>query len=309
MDNNESLFFKIEQYLKGKLSAIDKTSFEADMEQNHALKEMVELHRFERLGQELLIEEDLKSKMAIWEQEADEQEDKEAFHWKKWLLIFLPLLLLVSIGFYYIMPTNKVPNERPIIEQKTTPLAPPSEVRGKEIKEIVPPKKEEKTPLIAKEEKTNKEDASKAKSTNNNRYIALAKRTDFYKYPENITSNLKSGAPLTTTTVLDNGIAAFGRKSFIEAIQIFKNIDKTKDPQAYEIAQEWLAHAYYEASQYQEAAKIFSNIIATSTMNAKDRAEWYLTLSLLENYPNNNQQINDLLSLVMRYKSKRFNWL
>lgn len=312
MDYNESLFFKIEQYLKNKLSEKDKSSFETEMEKDNSLKEMVKLQRLERQGQELLIEEDLLSKMAIWEQEVDKVKTDKGFQWRKWLPILLPLILLPIVLFSYLRSTQKgLPNKPTLIEKEIPVVIPSSNDKQPQIEEksLTPAKEPTKTnnqsndksPLIANQDKPKKENLSPTNNIpiNNNQYVALTKRNDLYRYPVTITSTLKSNDSQTTTSILDKGIEAFIAQSFPTAIQIFKNIEETEHPETYEIAQEWLAHAYYQEGLYKNAAQIFSTIAATSTMNAKDRAEWYLTLSLLANYSKNQQQINDLLSKMI----------
>jgi hypothetical protein len=65
MENLE-LYNKIEAYLKGELSAEAAQAFELEMAENTDLQEQVDLHRLEWDAMEVLVENDLRSKMATW---------------------------------------------------------------------------------------------------------------------------------------------------------------------------------------------------------------------------------------------------
>jgi anti-sigma factor RsiW len=64
--NEEALNEKIETYLRGKLNPEDAQKLEADMAHNSQLAELVEKLRFEKEGREVIIENDLRAKMAQW---------------------------------------------------------------------------------------------------------------------------------------------------------------------------------------------------------------------------------------------------
>jgi anti-sigma-K factor RskA len=65
MDNFD-LYKKIEAYLKGELSADAAQVFEQEIGQNPDLAEQVALHRLEWDAMEVLVENDLRDKMATW---------------------------------------------------------------------------------------------------------------------------------------------------------------------------------------------------------------------------------------------------
>jgi anti-sigma factor RsiW len=67
MKNDEELFFKIEDYLDGKLSQAEATTFEQEIAADRELAETVEMHRFEREGLDFMAEENLRKKIIGWE--------------------------------------------------------------------------------------------------------------------------------------------------------------------------------------------------------------------------------------------------
>jgi tetratricopeptide (TPR) repeat protein len=71
---NAEIFDKIEAYLQEDLNAAEKAAFEQEMAQNPDLAEQVEMHRFEWDGMEVLLENDLRSNMAQWQEEEKQLE-------------------------------------------------------------------------------------------------------------------------------------------------------------------------------------------------------------------------------------------
>ncbi len=67
MKNDEQLFFKIEDYLTGKLSPEEAAVLERDIANDSELAETVEMHRFEREAMEHLTGENLRAKIKDWE--------------------------------------------------------------------------------------------------------------------------------------------------------------------------------------------------------------------------------------------------
>ena len=76
-------------------------------------------------------------------------------------------------------------------------------------------------------------------------------------------------------------------------------IEFTNNPKTSDNAQEWLAHAYFNDGQYKKAAERFQRIITNSHGTTKDRAEWYLVLSLLPDYGNWSDVIIELLDKMI----------
>jgi tetratricopeptide (TPR) repeat protein len=72
-----------------------------------------------------------------------------------------------------------------------------------------------------------------------------------------------------------NGIQAFEKKDFDEAIAEWTQIEKPSAEQTY-----YLAHAYFNTNKYAQAAPLFK-ILSEGTSVYSFNAEWYLALSYL----------------------------
>ena len=91
-----------------------------------------------------------------------------------------------------------------------------------------------------------------------------------YKLPADPGSTMGEGDQLWS-----EGLEAFRSSDFEEAISIWIQIDPPRSESQY-----YLAHAYYNNNQPQEAAKIFRNISESSSIYSFD-ADWYLLLNYL----------------------------
>lgn len=302
--NKNDTFWKIEDYLRGKLSEKEKIAFEKKITKDASLKEQVDMQRLEHEGMDLLIEKDLRADMSNWETDWKMQKRADKFNWRKWL----PLFALFLIGFtgwliYSPFQSNKsIPDS--IFQEEIPPVVP-------EIKKEVPLKKEvepkqdeqkEKTPIIANEDDKKAmnsiEKTIKTPKSNSTKYLAIAKRKDVYELPNNLQINLKSNPVNDNTSALYLGIQAFKAEDFPAAIEAFKIIDKDKSPSEYETSREWLAHAYLKEGDFPKAVQIFESMLSTVTLNVKDRMEWYLTLSLFGDYAKNKTRIATLLESI-----------
>lgn len=306
MMNENDIFWKIEDYLRGKLSKKEKIAFEEKIAKDASLKEQVDMQRLEHEGMDLLIEKDLRTDMANWETDWEMQKKVDKFNWRKWL----PFFILLFIGFtgwliYSPFQSNE-PIPDSIFQEEVPPVIP-------EIKKEVPLRKEvepkqdeqkEKTPIIANEDKkkaTNSiEKIIKTPKSNNAKYLALATRKDIYELPNNLQINLKSNTSSDNASALNLGIQAFKAEDFSTAIKTFQAIDKAKNLSEYETSREWLAHAYLKEGNFPKAVKIFESTLSTATLNVKDRMEWYLTLSLFGDYNQNKVKIDALLDNISK---------
>jgi len=271
MKNNKILLDKIDAYLKGKMSTQEIKSFESVIATDDKLAEMVEMQRFEMDAMEELVAEDLKSKIQNWKINPPVFEPEEKKIAKpKWGWAFAALVILLMVaGLFYVYNNHQTPasseNPDPPIDEKK-----------------------------AKENPT---------GIDENPYELLAMNT--YEATDSKFSNLsqlRSGTEGSTESVLSLGIAAFKDKKNIEvAIAEFQKIDKAQYPDEYQIAQRYLAHAYFQKEAYQKAIPLFQSMAnqSESTATTRDEAEWFLTLSLLSEYPDHQRQVDALIEKMI----------
>lgn len=294
MDYSDTLFDKIETYLRGKMSAAEAAAFERQIAADPELAELVEMQRFEQDGLEFLLEEDLKKKIDIWKTSPPPgmtPPRSRGRSWWVWAILLLAVFVAVGIWCF----SNKIETpvtaptqqqtpppvstkEKPIAETETTPKTPP---------ETQPPPKNERS-----------------------RYLAIS--TGAYKQPEDFNGKLKSTEPANPATdnPLDEGIRLYTIKEYEKAIQAWEKITPQDDQ--YALAQKWMGHALYKLGvkngDFAPAAAIFQAMADKKTNDSaqQDEAEWYLLLCLLPDYPQHKKQVDDLLLKMTKMESHSY---
>jgi tetratricopeptide (TPR) repeat protein len=305
MNFNEQLFDKIEDYLKGKLPVKDVAAFEKEIATDSALAEMVALHRFEQEGMEYLVEKDLTQKLKDWETKPPEDQGKKNDR-NSFGRYGFGLLIIIGIAaiFFWNQNPGSGGNQDPVkevIEVKENPVETPSNNPNIEIPEEEPSKKNREIAETKEAEKKQSTPKRDPVIPTQNNYLALAETT--HSIPDNLSSGLRSTDPEDKQNVLSAGLKAFSADQMDKAIVALSKIDKEKNPNEYEQAQEYLAHAYFKTGHYKQAAAIFQSISDQSKMITHDRAEWYLVLSLLPDYKNNKTEIDSFLEKMIAPES------
>ena len=116
-----------------------------------------------------------------------------------------------------------------------------------------------------------------------------------YTLPNDIKNRGKGIGDDSDKSFAAQGVEAVKQGDYQKAVSLFTRIDREANEETYEEIEEWLGHAYFNTKQYAAAAAVFENIVNNTKYTAKDRAEWYLTLSLLPNYATNRTQIDQIL--------------
>ncbi len=290
MNFDNQLFYKIEDYLKGKLPIEEVTAFEKEIAADPSLAEMVDMHRFEKEGMEYLVEQDLRQKIKDWETNPT---IKRRINLKIIISVAAGILILVFAVWFFFF---KTPEKREIVNED-----PPTEKESIDQNET-PKKEEEEKPKLRKDiAETGKEknELSTPKTDqierSQNKLLALAENN--YVLPDNLSSGLRSGNSENPENILSAGLKAFADDQMEKAILEFNKIDKEKNPAEYELAQEYLAHAYFKSRQFDKSAQLFKAIADDSSFN-KGEPEWYLLLSLIGDYANKKVEADALLKKI-----------
>lgn len=309
MKNNKILLDKIDAYLKGKMSTQEIKSFESVIATDDKLAEMVEMQRFEMDAMEELVAEDLKSKIQNWKINPPVFEPEEKKIAKpKWGWAFAALVILLMVaGLFYVYNNHQTPASSENPDPAKTQTEPTSNPSSNKVESKPKTIEKKETPPVNYAEKETPIDEKKAKENptgiDENPYELLAMNT--YEATDSKFSNLsqlRSGTEGSTESVLSLGIAAFKDKKNIEvAIAEFQKIDKAQYPDEYQIAQRYLAHAYFQKEAYQKAIPLFQSMAnqSESTATTRDEAEWFLTLSLLSEYPDHQRQVDALIEKMI----------
>jgi tetratricopeptide (TPR) repeat protein len=278
MKNDEPTFYKIEDYLSGKLSPEAARDFEQEIAADSELAETVELHRLEREGLDYMMELKLRAEMESWKTNPPTSEPSPAAgKSRRWPYLGLMLVLLLAALFFW----------QPWSEEEITPAAaPPSSAPVPQQEPIA-----DNTPVATPEKALPPAPTPLQKS-----YGPLAKSS--YRLPDNLRSRVRDAGNSTSPTPLSEAEADFSKNppDYAGAIVSLKKISQKDQPQAYETAREMLAHAYFNTGRYAQAAELFEQMTRQNlSAGALDQAEWYWLLSMLPDYERKQQLINKLL--------------
>lgn len=287
-EDQEEQFYKVEAYIKGQLSEKEKKAFEQRIDQSPELAAQVEQQRLELEGLEYLLEKDLRSKMQHWK--FDSAKSKPRYN--PWIIVLIIIILAVS-GIFYIATQKQ--NHPTIPSPRKQEESPQPSTKMEERETTESPKKR---PPVANEQRTIEAAPAEPSSSDQNRYLALAENT--YTLPEHLSSNLKSAEPTgkTAQTALEGGIEAFSSGDYPQALASFQKViqEDSSSNERYELAYEWMAHTHFKMQDYEKAADKFRTIVNSGyAAFIKDRAEWYLLLSMLPNYPERKEETEALI--------------
>ena len=247
------LYEKIEAYLKGQLTPEETKAFENEIAQETDLAERVEQHRFEWDAMEILIEDDLRGKMAEWKADKDAEttpsvsvlnssQTLESADEKKsplrvvkggtamrrlyYALAAAASLALVVTGAWWLWhinvpKINQTPTDVVIKDtlKKTAPPLPSPQYQKPDT---------ENNPNVEKENKKNESEKEEPVQSpkplmDDKTYIVLAtdtyKKSEAFSYQDEQSSRGDNG----TDTTLDTAGKAYDKKDYTQAIALLKN--------------------------------------------------------------------------------------
>jgi len=292
--NEDELYDKLEQYVRGKLPPEEAAALERDIAADPDLQEQLRLHRLELESHEFLLREKLRANVREWI--AEPPPEPPSSFLKSWGLPFL-LIAFAVVGFWYIG------------RQKTGTATTPIEQH--QPREEKPPVSTPDRP-IAKDEPEKTGPAAPGATRPNPGYLALAETN--YRMPTHLAGgDQRSGDPSdTTTTPLAAGIRAFQNGRYQTAIRELNKVQETADPDEYLQAREWLAHAWFrrglQTGDFHQAAEQFQWMVLLKNNDPAqlDRAQWYLLLSLLPDYPLHKSRADTLLQNILAVQNHMY---
>jgi len=295
MKNDEALFYKIEDYLKGKLPPDEAAALEQEIATDPALAEMVEMQRFEREGLEYMMGENLRAKIKDWETSPPlprpvSTQSANRSNWSAHKKIWAGLLAIVLLGVAAFFLFRK--NEPPVPPTQTEQIA-PQDTTTQEKDVPVPPI--ENQPPIATDEK---KPAEKQPTNDARRRELIALADASHQLPPGFFPDNLKGTDGTAKSPLAPAVEALRQTppNYQKAIAEFSKIRQAAHPQDYDKAQEMLAHVYFKTGQYGKAAAIFQKRTEMGLPPAlHDEAEWYLLLSLVPDYDGQKGRVDGLV--------------
>lgn len=314
MENqDEILFHKIEDYLKGQLSPESTKAFEAQIANDSNLKNQVQQQRAERIALRLAAKVQIGERLKKWEQEKVSSEKEKGRNRPRFFL-WIGFLAISGFALVYFLsrysdidnsPTKleSIPPSSEIPSDRTLEKTPSQESKDKNINTSPAPESQRSNsnPPIAKDAEQKKTKLHSTPTINQTKLLAVVE--SLYEPDENLYSQNKSSEKMTTVSDFNEGVLAFKRDDFDTAITKFESIDKAINSDEYEISRKWLGHSLMSAKQYNAASPIFEELLKTATGTNIDRMEWYLTLSLLGDYTKNKERIDNLLEKMTDSKT------
>lgn len=266
MTNEEKAY--IEQYLDNKMTLAAQQRFEARLESDPDFAKKVDFVRLERVSIDLIFEQDLRKKMKNWKTQNTEGGVL------KYKTAILTTLLLLGLGFllYWLnQKHNNHENKQPASNQDTLPIQ--NKLRQDTTQQIVVPIANSKT---LNEDSLNKSiDKNLPQPINKLKDLAIAN----YEKPNILASDIRTGSNHTTNEVEKIIADLFNNNDFKKLI-IFLDKNPFEDKSYMNYLK---GHAYFNLKNFKEAEINFKQALLTPNLERKERAFWFLSLSLLAN--------------------------
>lgn len=303
--DNQALYDRIEAYLRRELSERERAAFEAEIQNNPKMAKQLTAQRLEHQLMEVLVEDDLMSKMLLWQQSEVEEEKPEAKtvvlqprakrplqRRSSVLALAAAIALLVVALFWWNRPTNQInivdiddadtsKVNTPIIEE----IAPPEEVivQEEEIKEQEEEQKEvipedqlptESKEVIAQEDTPKEKIPSPVEEAPDIDYGAIAAA-----FSEPVAYVDFRGTVRGGDNTLDQALDSLEANKLAQGIAILEQL-KAANEQDMD-ATFYLGLSYFKEGQYEKAIS-YLKPIAESTYLLNETAQWQLGLSYLQ---------------------------
>lgn len=310
MNAAEQRYEQIEAYLRGQLPPGEVAAFEAEMAGDADLTALVQQHRLERQGLELLVERNLFAQMAAWDREMALQppamQAKRGGRSPLGMLWRVAAVLAVAVFGWWLLrestsgtPDTAAPivSKKPEIRSKTptirkptspkpipAPAAPEEETDPEAIAEHTPPGSAEPSVLPAP--------VYEIPETSAPDYAALA--DEFYRERDFIPpAGTKGGGSASYQQALDNYRAG---KYSDAASKLLPGAATGTDAL---LQKELMAHSLYKSGRYEAALPYLLEIIGTRQQPYAQRAEWAAVLTLLHQTKTKKTLLDRILSGIL----------
>ncbi|MCB0554905.1 MAG: hypothetical protein KDD02_15240 [Phaeodactylibacter sp.] len=294
--DKEALYYKLEDYLDGKLSEKERGELQTRIATDEQVAEHLALVRMERELAGLMADDELEAKMQQWAGEADTRRRKEENRLgqdglngpssKRWWLGLLFAILVLVIGYRLLsppgptegehveeaapleeeplLPAVEVPAEKPAAPSRQQPQQP---VPGEK---ATPPPSPSQSPPVAAEKPAQPDRAQQLA-------LAIAASTS----PIRNMGTRSNGNPAAEAEEppLEKGFRLMSEGQLAEARQTLESIPP--EPRGlYLNARQYLAYIYFEQKDYETAIPVFEELTRIGYTD-KDKMKWYLALAYL----------------------------
>lgn len=280
------LFDQIERYLQGKMPVEEMRAFEAEIAADPELAATVRQHRLERHGLELLVERDLLTKMQAWDRETEMfqkiQPRRAVVRPMTWALRIAAVLTVAALGYWLLREAPAPVQEAPIARTK-----PEIKPRVPSVRKPTPgaPRRDEGLTTDEPTSDIAQQDLPPApieemQPAGTPDYAALA--NEFFRERDFIPpKGSKGGGSAAYNQALKN----VHDGKYNDAVTTIKPALAPATGTDAVQQKEVLAVAQYQSRRYAEAAATFQEITTAGIQPYAQRAEWGLTLALLQQMP------------------------
>ncbi len=285
MENETNWEERADAYIRGKLSEEEVIAFEKDLDGNPGRRESIRIKRLEHEAIELLIEDDLRQKMASWNTPQPATGILGSSPWRWAMGLASAAVVLIALLIWW----QRQPGVKPTPESQ---VAEKSKEKGNESGQdpgdtlLQPAPTKDELPAIK---------PGTPGSITPDKYLAVADA--FYETPPSPFADSKGAGTTPPQDALSLGIQAVLDHRPQEAIRLLEQVDTAAVPDKVRFYKEWKAYAYYEIGRYSAAAALLRSLAAdkNNSVASQDRYEWYLLLSLVPDYARNQAEVKALL--------------
>ncbi len=293
-------FEQIEQYVSGKMPPAERQAFEAEMARDAELDALVHQHRIERIGLEMLVEQDLRAKMNAWDRETELfqqlQPKRARIYPLNWALRAAAVVAALAVGYWLLRDRLSDAPAQPDIVHTT-------------------PKPKKQSPAWRQPAKQpNKAGESDMAQTS----LPPAPIEEMQPDGPAVDYAAVADAFFAERDFLPPRGAKGGSKTYLDALKNlqegrYQDITNALKPElapaptADEVQQqELLAVAYYKNGQYADAEMAFRRVAVSRVQPYAQRAEWGVVLAILKQMPQRQSALDSALDVILRQPEHLF---
>lgn len=298
MDKDEALYYKLEEFLDGKLPEKEREELQNRIATDEQVAEQLALVRLERELAGLMADDELEARMQQWSGETEtrrqeeenglgREDDKRRTGGRRVAGLLIVVVSLV-VGYWLFNPgAPEPPAEPPAGEENTGELpqresAPPppvSDTPGKESEPSGQQQPERQTPSRPSSPNPSPPIAAEKPARQDNRAQQLAMAIAASTSPIEDIGTRSTPEPGGEEPPLEKGFRLLAEGKLDEARQTLESIPP--EPRGrYLNARQYLAYTCFEQKDYKAAIPIFEELIEIGYVD-EDKMKWYLALSYL----------------------------
>ena len=288
---NDQYIDLFERYIKNQLSKDEKQTLEQNLQTDVVLKNEFNTFKTLHAGIRVNVLQD-KLKMLKELDAPTDKVDKQSSlsSTPKYWIISLLLLGLLSVIIYYFAESNTVPTNLEEVPQNSTQPIQIDDNQNESTDTLV---QKTNIPFVPKNDNVG---SNKTKAPSKKReVVAEANKKTFwqkaisvYQSPASFAMILRDNSG-TSQDTYKKAVALFTAKKYNDVIALIKDLQDEK-------SQYLLAHAYFLAGLPEQAIPIFRPMATDDFSMFYDDAKWYLSLSLLAQFPESKDELTSLLN-------------